>query len=69
MMTEKVSNQEIFFNNNNDSKEATFMRSQINELKNKSLFSKLNNFDKKEIVKSFLEDIDIKRIIYSYLYD
>ena len=69
MMTEKVSNQEIFFNKSTDIKEASFTRSQINELKNKSLFTKLNNFDKKEIVKSFLEDIEIKRIIYSYLYD
>ena len=69
LMTEKVSNQEIFFNKSKDFKEATFNRSQINELKNKSLFSKLNNFDKKEIVKSFLEDIDIKKLIYSYLYD
>ena len=69
MMTEKVSNQEIFFNKSIDIKEATFNRSQIYELKNKSLFSKLNNFDKKEIVKSFLEDVEIKRIIYSYLYD
>ena len=69
LMTEKVSNQEIFFNKSVDNKDATFTRSQINELKNKSLFSKLNNFDKKEIVKSFLEDIEIKKIIYSYLYD
>ena len=69
MMTEKVSNQEIFFNKSIDNKDATFTRSQINELKNKSLFTKLNNYDKKEIVKSFLEDIEIKRIIYSYLYD
>lgn len=69
MITEKVSNQEIFFNKSVDNKEATFNRSQINELKNKSLFTKLNNFDKKEIVKSFLEDVEIKRIIYSYLYD
>ena len=69
MMTEKVSNQEIFFNKSTDIKDASFTRSQINELKNKSLFTKLNNFDKKEIVKSFLEDIEIKRIIYSYLYD
>ena len=69
LMTEKVSNQEIFFNKSKDFKEATFNRSQINELKNKSLFSKLNNLDKKEIVKSILEDIEIKKIIYSYLYD
>ena len=62
MMTEKVSNQEIFFNKSTDIKEASFTRSQINELKNKSLFTKLNNFDKKEIVKSFLEDIEIKSI-------
>ena len=68
-ITEKVSNQEIFFNKSKDSKDVSFTRSQINELKNKSLFTKLNNFDKKEIVKSFLEDIDIKRIIYHYLYD
>ena len=69
MMTEKVSNQEIFFNKSNDNKETSFTRSQIYELKNKSLFTKLNNFDKKEIVKSILEDIEIKKIIYSYLYD
>ena len=69
LMTEKVSNQEIFFNKSKDLKEATFNRSQINELKNKSLFSKLNNLDKKEIVKSFLEDYEIKKLIYSYLYD
>ena len=68
-ITEKVSNQEIFFNKSKDSKDATFTRSQISQLKNKSLFTKLNNFDKKEVVKSFLEDIEIKRIIYSYLYD
>ena len=68
-ITEKVSNQEIFFNKSKDSKDSTFTRSQIKELKNKSLFTKLNNLDKKEIVKSFLEDIDIKRTIYSYLYD
>ena len=68
-ITEKVSNQEIFFNKSKDSKEATFTRSQINELKNKSLFTKLNNFDKKEVVKSFLEDEETKKIIYSYLYD
>ena len=68
-ITEKVSNQEIFFNKSKDSKDATFTKSQIYELKNKSLFTKLNNFDKKEVVKSFLEDIKTKRIIYSYLYD
>lgn len=68
-ITEKVSNQEIFFNKSKDSKDATFTRSQISELKNKSLFTKLNNFDKKEVVKSFLEDFEIKSIIYSYLYD
>jgi hypothetical protein len=68
-MSEKVSNQEIFFNKSKDSKDSTFTRSQIKELKNKSLFTKLNNLDKKEVVKSFLEDIDIKRTIYSYLYD
>jgi hypothetical protein len=68
-ITEKVSNQEIFFNKSKDSKDATFTRSQINELKSKSLFTKLNNYDKKEVVKSFLEDIETKRIIYSYLYD
>ena len=68
-LTEKVSNQDIFFNKSKESKDSTFTRSQINELKNKSLFTKLNNLDKKEIVKSFLEDIEIKRTIYSYLYD
>ena len=68
-ITEKVSNQEIFFNKSKDSKDATFTRSQINELKSKSLFTKLNNYDKKEVVKSFLEDIETKRIIYSYLYE
>ena len=68
-LTEKVSNQDIFFNKSKESKDSTFTRSQIKELKNKSLFTKLNNLDKKEIVKSFLEDIEIKRTIYSYLYD
>ena len=68
-ITEKVSNQEIFFNKSRDSKDATFTRSQIYELKNKFLFTKLNNYDKKEVVKSFLEDIEIKKIIYDYLYD
>jgi hypothetical protein len=68
-ITEKVSNQEIFFNKSKDSKDATFTRSQIYELKSKSLFTKLNNYDKKEVVKSFLEDIETKRIIYSYLYE
>ena len=68
-MTEKVSNQEIFFNKSKDSKDATFTRDQISILKNKSLFTKLNNYDKKEVVKSFLDDIETKRIIYSYLYD
>ena len=68
-ITEKVSNQEIFFNKSKFSKDATFTRSQIYELKSKSLFTKLNNYDKKEVVKSFLEDIETKRIIYSYLYE
>ena len=68
-ITDKVSNQEIFFNKSKDSKDATFTRSQISELKNKSLFTKLNNFDKKEVIKSFLEDEETKKIIYSYLYD
>ena len=68
-MTEKVSNQEIFFNKSKDSKDATFIRDQISILKSKSLFTKLNNYDKKEIIKSFLEDVETKRIIYSYLYD
>ncbi len=49
-ITEKVSNQEIFFNKSKYSKDATFTRSQIYELKSKSLFTKLNNDDKKEVV-------------------
>ena len=68
-ITEKVSNQDIFFNKSKESKDSAFLRTQIKQLKNRSLFTKLNNIDKKEIVKSFLEDIETKRAIYSYLYD
>ena len=69
-MLKKVSSQEIFFNNfNYDIKEGTITKNQFSSFKNKSLEQKLNKKDMRDIMKSFLDDSEIKHLIYSALYE
>ena len=72
-MSDKVTNEEVFFNNSiNDlskiSLNNAITMSQFNSYKNKKLENKLTAKDKKDIIKKFLEDYEIKSIIFSYLY-
>ena len=41
----------------------------LTTLKNKNNDGKLSNKDKKEIIKMFLEDEEMKQIIFSFLYE
>lgn len=70
-MTEKVTNQEVFFNLNEskDCSKSRLSQSNLTTLKNKNNDGKLNNKDKKEIIKMFLEDEEMKQIIFSFLYE
>lgn len=70
-ITEKVTNQEIFFNLNEskDYSKSRLSQSNLTTLKNKNNEKKLSNKDKKEIVKMFLEDEEMKQIIFTFLYE
>ena len=69
-MLKKVSSQEIFFNHfNYDIKEGTITKNQLTSFKNISLEQKLNKKDIRNIIKSFLEDEEIKHYIYNALYN
>lgn len=71
-MTEKVSNKDIFFNQN-DTKDITksmLFKKNLTILKSKSEDNnKLNCKDKKEIMKMVLEDEEMKKIIFDYLFE
>lgn len=80
MFNALVSNQEIFFNNKNDSGSERMNKVSkryfnvfIFQLKNSKSMEFLNTSltkgDKKEIIKLFFEDLDIKKYIYELLYD
>lgn len=71
-MTEKVTNREIFFslNDSKDIAKSKIIKNNLTTLKIKSEDNnKLNEKDKKEIMKMMLEDEDMKKIIFSYLFE
>ena len=71
-MTEKVTNREIFFslNDSKDIAKNRLIKKNLTTLKNKSEDNnKLNCKDKKEIMKMMLEDEEMKKIIFGYLFE
>lgn len=62
-MNSKISNKEVFFGN--EENKSSHQRSRSISLNENSL----SKNDKKEILKSFLEDMEVKRFIYDLLYD
>jgi hypothetical protein len=73
VLNSKISNQDVFFNNEKETKKVFLVLIKFNKSnKNKSFTisdNNLNKNDKKEIIKSFLEDEEVKKYIYEMLYE